>query len=172
MSAFHTSPPRICCHLNEAPECHPLFHSRGHRFGSGHWDWVSPREQRYSPGSKVDGSSHTICEDPPAVSPKTITVCLTHSQDSIEGPIILGLGIGISSPCTTSQPCQPPSQYMGDVLYAGPFKPVAHPGPPGGFYQNFTVEIPTFVTKGKAQLNVILPGLIGVGFLVTPDERY
>ncbi|KAF8701706.1 hypothetical protein AX14_014465 [Amanita brunnescens Koide BX004] len=89
--------------------------------------------------------------------------------DSIEGPIIVGLAIGISSPCTTSQPCQPPSQSVGDDLYAGPFKPVLHQGQPGKFYQNYTVQVPTFVGKGQAQLNVVLFGLFGAASF--PDHE-
>jgi len=52
-------------------------------------------------------------------------------------------------------------------LYAGPYKPKPHvdPGHGGRLYQNFTVYIPTFLSKGRAQLNVALAGFIGVGFL-------
>lgn len=96
----------------------------------------------------------------------------TLSQDSIEGPIIVGLAIGISSPCTTSQPCQPPSKSVGDELYAGPYNPVLQPGQPGKFYQNFTIQIPAVVTRGKAQLNVVLFGLFGVSFFLSLDEHH
>jgi hypothetical protein len=60
---------------------------------------------------------------------------------------------------------------VGDELYAGPYNPILQPGQPAKFYQNFTVQIPAVVSKGKAQLNVVLFGLFGVSFLVSLDER-
>jgi len=94
------------------------------------------------------------------------------AQESIQGPIIMGIAIGISS--CSAQPCQPPIQSVGDELYAGPYKPVLHQQDPrGGFYQNFTVQIPTFLAKGKAQLNVVLAGLFGVRYSsVIPNAWY
>jgi hypothetical protein len=93
---------------------------------------------------------------------------LNPSQDSIIGPIIVGLAIGLE-PCSTSAACQPANVSAGEInLYAGPYKPVLHQQDPrGGFYQNFTVFIPSGLPKGKVHLNVALAGLIGVGFLLT-----
>ena len=161
VSGFHASPVRIC-YDDETPAFHPLFYPRGRQSGSGHRHRVSPREQIYSSWSKFDGSSRTARKDPALHCRQKLMVYSTLSQDSIEGPIIVGLAIGISSPCTTSQPCQPPSKSVGDELYAGPYNPVLRQ--PGKFYQNFTIQIPAVVSKGKAQLNVVLFGLFGVSF--------
>ncbi|KAF8343367.1 hypothetical protein F5887DRAFT_1075924 [Amanita rubescens] len=80
--------------------------------------------------------------------------------DSIIGPIIVGLAIGLE-PCSAG--CQPANVSSGEInLYVGPYKPVLHKQDPrGGFYQNFTVFIPSGIPKGKAHLNVALAGLIG-----------
>jgi hypothetical protein len=50
---------------------------------------------------------------------------------------------------------------MGTILYNGPFKPEYHESdqPP---YQNFSVNIPEAIGKGKAQLNVAHVSLVGV----------
>ncbi|KAK2460444.1 hypothetical protein APHAL10511_007609 [Amanita phalloides] len=79
---------------------------------------------------------------------------------SIQGSWNVGVAIGISS-CVpdNNPPCQPASNGVGYVLYAGSYKPELHSRPPR--YQNFTVEIPTWYTKGPAQLNVAYAGLFG-----------
>ncbi|KAK2459499.1 hypothetical protein APHAL10511_008483 [Amanita phalloides] len=82
--------------------------------------------------------------------------------DSIEGPIVIGLAIGFSS-CENG-PCPPPSQSVGTAVYEGPYHPALHHTTPYTFpYENFTVVVPSYLTKGKAQLNVVLAGLFGAG---------
>ncbi|KAK2459501.1 hypothetical protein APHAL10511_008485 [Amanita phalloides] len=78
----------------------------------------------------------------------------------IQGPIVVGLAVGIYT--CGQEPCPPPSRSLGSPLYYGPYYPVQHRTKPFVFpYENFTVVVPSYVTKGRAQLNVALAGLFG-----------
>ena len=70
----------------------------------------------------------------------------------------MGVAIGISS---CSSKCYPADEVMGTILYNGEFQPEYHESylPP---YQNFTVNIPSSFTEGKAKINVAHATLIGV----------
>ncbi|KAF9231444.1 hypothetical protein BU15DRAFT_82396 [Melanogaster broomeanus] len=46
--------------------------------------------------------------------------------------------------------CTPPNQFMGSILYQGPYNPA-----PGNYYQNYTVTVPPGFPVGDASLNVI-----------------
>ncbi len=127
---------------------------------------------KYPPANKyIHGNQNLTVQVVQRVRFPSLRCCqkikvLNVSQNSIIGPIIVGLAIGLA-PCSTG--CQPANVSVGEIdLYTGPFKPVAHQQDPrGGFYQNFTVHIPSGIPKGKAHLNVASAGLIGVGFLLT-----
>lgn len=71
----------------------------------------------------------------------------------------MAVAIGIAS--CSSGGCHPADEMMGTILYNGKFDPVYHESsqPP---YQNFTVEVPTSLAHGPAQINVAHATLIGV----------
>ncbi|KAM6491318.1 hypothetical protein JOM56_013557 [Amanita muscaria] len=89
---------------------------------------------------------------------QSLTVQIVQ-PNSIEGSFTLGIALGIQS-CVSS-PCAAPSDQMGNVLYNGPFNPKRHPQTQP--YQNFTVQIPTWMASGSAQLNVAYAALWGAG---------
>lgn len=86
-------------------------------------------------------------------------VIQVQRPNTITGSTEMAVAIGISS-CAT-QACIPSDEYMGIILYNGPFKPEYHESalPP---YQNFTVKVPSDLTAGNAQINVAHATLIGV----------
>lgn len=79
--------------------------------------------------------------------------------NTLTGSTEMAVAIGISS-CAT-QACIPSDEYMGTILYNGPFKPEYYEStvPP---YQNFTVHVPSDWTAGNAQINVAHAALVGV----------
>ncbi|KAJ5368711.1 uncharacterized protein N7496_008471 [Penicillium cataractarum] len=85
-------------------------------------------------------------------------VVQVQRPNSLTGSTEMAVAIGISS-CAT-QACASPDEFMGTILYNGPFKPEYHesPTPP---YQNFTVTVPSSFTAGNAQINVAHATLIG-----------
>ena len=88
-----------------------------------------------------------------------------YIQNSIEGPIEVGLVISFLS-CTTFKDsiCPPPNQQLGSILYNGPYNP-QYPNPNPYHlqpHQNFTVIIPSGASQGKGQLAVTSFELRGV----------
>jgi hypothetical protein len=81
-------------------------------------------------------------------------------QNSIQGSVNVGIAIGISTCARKNTPCDPASDGLFDVLFAGPYNPTLH-NPRKPRYESFTVVIPT-LPKGHAQLNVAYAGLFGV----------
>lgn len=79
--------------------------------------------------------------------------------DSIIGCTEVGIALAIIS-CVNGQ-CPSPSERLGSVLYAGPFDPQAHGG--GGFYQNFTVTVPSSLSSGQALFTLTHLCLLGAG---------
>ncbi|KAG8219050.1 hypothetical protein J3R82DRAFT_4806 [Butyriboletus roseoflavus] len=65
---------------------------------------------------------------------------------SMASCIQVGIALAIAN-CNNGV-CPEPTNQLGNVLYAGPWTPTAHA--PGGFYQNFTVQIPEYTTTGPA----------------------
>jgi hypothetical protein len=80
---------------------------------------------------------------------------------------VLGLQSCVSDVCTSSAP----TDYLGTLLlHTGAFKPeypVHGPAwqPP---HQNYTVTVPTYLTKGAARLSVTHYSLVGVRRLPSP----
>ncbi|KAF8343366.1 hypothetical protein F5887DRAFT_1135213 [Amanita rubescens] len=93
--------------------------------------------------------------------PLTVQVELV---EIIDGPSSIGIAVGIST--CIARPCAPPIQFVGEhLLYTGPYLPLLHrQDPRGGFYQNFTVQIPPLLPMGEAQLNVVFAGVFDVRY--------
>ncbi|XP_006462987.1 hypothetical protein AGABI2DRAFT_207679 [Agaricus bisporus var. bisporus H97] len=91
----------------------------------------------------------------------TIEIQRPNFQSSSEEVAIV---LGITS-CPNTL-CPAPADTMGHILHNGPFDPKEHPLTPLiQPYQNFTVELPGDLPKGKAQLNVYHVALIGESFV-------
>ncbi|KAF8119433.1 hypothetical protein EV363DRAFT_1384175 [Boletus edulis] len=67
---------------------------------------------------------------------------------SLASCIQVGIALAIDS-CNNGV-CPQPADQLGNVLYAGPWNPTAHSPASGGFYQNFTLQVPTFMNTGPA----------------------
>jgi hypothetical protein len=78
---------------------------------------------------------------------------------SIESCIQVGIALAIDN-CANGS-CPNPADVLGSVLYAGPWTPESHP--PGGFYQNFTVTIPSYLATGPAIFTLTHLCLLGAG---------
>ncbi|KAH9930471.1 uncharacterized protein BXZ73DRAFT_101844 [Epithele typhae] len=94
--------------------------------------------------SPADGSTVT--------SGETIVVDVQQensSSDLVEVAVVLGLQFCPSNDCAAVTPGQP---GVGTVLFSGPFAPVHDPAPPFSFHQNFTVEMPEFLTPGSQMI--------------------
>ncbi|EGN93890.1 hypothetical protein SERLA73DRAFT_144906 [Serpula lacrymans var. lacrymans S7.3] len=79
--------------------------------------------------------------------------------DSIIGCTEVGIALAIDT-CSNGT-CPSPSDVLGSVLYSGPFKPTAHAQQ--GFYQNFTVQIPSGLNAGEAIFTLTHLCLLGAG---------
>ena len=79
------------------------------------------------------------------------------------------VGIALAIDNCNDGVCPQPTDQLGDVLYAGPWTPTAHN--PGGFYQNFTFQVPTYMTPGPAIFTLTHLCLLGVGFFLVPVTR-
>ncbi|KAG1802355.1 uncharacterized protein BJ212DRAFT_1470182 [Suillus subaureus] len=66
--------------------------------------------------------------------------------ESLASCIQVGIALAIDD-CVNGS-CPDPAEALGSVLYAGSWTPENHP--PGGFYQNFTVTIPSYLAEGPA----------------------
>ena len=89
-----------------------------------------------------------------------------QTQDSIQGPIDVALIIGLQS-CPSS-PCVPGN--FGSILYNGPFDPQFHAGTQHP-YQNFSLTVPSFESKGTAVLSAVHVGLLGVRVSLLKEDR-
>jgi hypothetical protein len=86
-----------------------------------------------------------------------------HPQNSLtnshEVAIVIGLQSCVSNLCAEYAP----GDYLGSLLYSGPFNPQYAAGqaqlPP---HQNFTVTVPSYISKGAARLSVAHWSLFGV----------
>ncbi|KAI6040412.1 hypothetical protein EDC04DRAFT_1509270 [Pisolithus marmoratus] len=84
-------------------------------------------------------------------------VMLPYSMASC---IDVGIALAIDS-CPNGL-CPQPSTELGSVLYAGPWNPtVLAEG--RGFYQNFTVQVPAYMTTGSAIFTLTHLCLLGAG---------
>jgi len=110
------------------------------------------------PGAHVKmGHNFTVKVEEPVRHPGINAIFYLHSlQVSIEGPIQVALVIGLQSCPSTS--CVPGD--MGLILYNGPFNPEFHNGQQPS--QSFVVTAPSGLEKGKAVLEVLHLGLLGV----------
>ncbi|KAI6040566.1 hypothetical protein EDC04DRAFT_2602353 [Pisolithus marmoratus] len=90
------------------------------------------------------------------VSPgNNLTNTLTSSEE-------VAVVIGLQTCAASGGACASPEYMMGQILYNGPFDPQYH-GPTTAPYENFTVQIPSSVGKGPAQIGVIHLTLISAG---------
>ncbi|KAG9317871.1 hypothetical protein JVU11DRAFT_2099 [Chiua virens] len=71
------------------------------------------------------------------------------------------VGIALAMDTCGNGVCPQPSDQLGDVLYAGPWTPTAHA--PGGFYQNFTLQVSEYMTAGPAIFTLTHLCLLGGG---------
>ncbi|KAG1794676.1 uncharacterized protein HD556DRAFT_1369227, partial [Suillus plorans] len=71
--------------------------------------------------------------------------------------IQVGIALGIDN-CENG-PCPDPADGLGSVLYAGPWTPESHSD---GYYQNFTVTLPSYLTEGPAIFTLTHFCLLGV----------
>lgn len=78
--------------------------------------------------------------------------------DTLTGSVEVAVVIGIQS--CPGTPCIDPADYMGQILYNGPFDPQFHETT---FYpyENFTVQIPSSIASGTALLGVVHVALVG-----------
>ncbi|KAF9219889.1 hypothetical protein BS17DRAFT_371351 [Gyrodon lividus] len=74
---------------------------------------------------------------------------------------VVAIVIGLL-PCYGGQ-CSPPNEFMGTILYQGPYNPVS------GYYENYTVTIPQSFPAGKASLNVINFFMVGASYMPVID---
>lgn len=79
-------------------------------------------------------------------------------QGSLEYTYQIGIALSVNS-CNNGA-CPQPTDGLGAVLYNGAWTPTAHPQ--GGFYQNFTVQIPTYLSAGPAVFMLTHAGAIAV----------
>ncbi|KAH9480686.1 hypothetical protein JR316_0007286 [Psilocybe cubensis] len=83
--------------------------------------------------------------------------------NSLSGSTEVGVVIAVNS-CNNG-PCAPPTAILGQILYNGPFNPQYQASAVG--YQtpgqNFSVTLPSDISKGPASLNVFHVALIGAG---------
>ncbi|KAG2343540.1 hypothetical protein BDR05DRAFT_975843 [Suillus weaverae] len=66
--------------------------------------------------------------------------------ESMASCIQVGIALAINN-CVNGS-CPDPAEALGSVLYAGPWTPDNYL--PGGFYQNFTITIPSYLAEGPA----------------------
>lgn len=81
-------------------------------------------------------------------------------QESLASCIQVGIALAIDN-CNKGV-CPQPTDQLGDVLYAGPWKPTPHA--PGGFYQNFSLQVPAYMSTGPAIFTLTHLCLLGVRF--------
>ncbi|KAL4076388.1 hypothetical protein J3A83DRAFT_2191058 [Scleroderma citrinum] len=74
---------------------------------------------------------------------------------------VIQIGIALAVDNCNNGVCPQPTDQLGDVLYAGQWTPTGHAQ--GGFYQNFTVQISEYMTKGPAIFTLTHFCLLGGG---------
>ncbi|PPR04730.1 hypothetical protein CVT26_012865 [Gymnopilus dilepis] len=110
--------------------------------------------QRIAIGFPYDGAAVT------AGSNITVEV---DRPDTLTGSQEVAVVIGINSCRNTT--CIPPDEILGSILYDGGYNPqFASNAPTKPPHQNFTVNIPSNLEKGLAQLAVFHVSLVGAGF--------
>ncbi|KAG2366080.1 hypothetical protein BDR07DRAFT_1449564 [Suillus spraguei] len=108
-----------------------------------------------------------------SVSPGSNLTVQVERPDTLTGSEEVAVVIGIQS--CPGTPCISPADYMGQILYNGPFNPQFHepynppyenftfpenmPGPP---YENFTVQIPDGIASGTALIGVVHVTLVAL----------
>ncbi|KAH7882660.1 hypothetical protein F5I97DRAFT_1832311 [Phlebopus sp. FC_14] len=70
---------------------------------------------------------------------------------------VVSIVIGLI-PCNGGQ-CSPPNEFLGTVLYQGPYNPQ-----PGNYFENYTVTVPQSFPAGEASLGVINFFLVGATY--------
>jgi hypothetical protein len=93
----------------------------------------------------------------PIITYSTADLCAT--QGSLTGSTQVSVAIGVAS--CASAPCRSPADILGDVVYSGPYTPIAYSNVEPE-YQNFTVSVPNGFPVGPAQLNIAHFYLVGV----------
>ena len=83
---------------------------------------------------------------------------LMNLQGSIASVIQIGIALAVDN-CNNGV-CPQPTDQLGEVLYAGQWTPTGHAQE--GFYQNFTVQISEYMTKGPAIFTLTHFCLLGV----------
>ncbi|KAG1792133.1 uncharacterized protein HD556DRAFT_1444646 [Suillus plorans] len=93
-----------------------------------------------------------------SVSPGSNLIVQVERPATLTGSVEVAVVIGIQS--CPGTPCINPADYMGQILYNGPFDPQVHGLylPP---YENFTVQIPSSIASGTALLEVVHVTLVG-----------
>ncbi|KAI9569275.1 hypothetical protein HD554DRAFT_2020670 [Boletus coccyginus] len=71
------------------------------------------------------------------------------------------VGIALAMNNCNNGVCPQPTDQLGAVLYAGPWTPTGHAQ--GGFYQNFTLQVPEFMSTGLAIFTLTHLCLLGGG---------
>ncbi|KAG1807278.1 uncharacterized protein BJ212DRAFT_1282129 [Suillus subaureus] len=79
--------------------------------------------------------------------------------ESLASCIQVGIALAIDD-CVNGS-CPDPAEALGSVLYAGSWTPENHP--PGGFYQNVTVTIPSLPCRGVL-LSLHLRTCVSLGY--------
>ena len=79
-------------------------------------------------------------------------------QGSMASCIQVGIALAMDN-CYNGV-CPQPADQLGAVLYAGPWTPTVHPV--GGFYQNFTLQVPEYFSAGPAIFSLTHLCLLGV----------
>ena len=126
--------------------------------------YAPPPQSTFAPGeSFVVDVDRPVRVDPLDLN-SVYTPILTTTQDSLTGSRDVSVAIGLLS-CAGRAPsgtCDgiDSAWMMGDILYAGPYSPVAPTG--GNANQNFTVAVPADFQPGPAVLAVAHFTLVGV----------
>ncbi|KAG2132202.1 hypothetical protein BD769DRAFT_1603896 [Suillus cothurnatus] len=100
-------------------------------------------------------------------TPGQEVVAQVIQPQSIESCIQVDIVLAIDN-CVNGS-CPKPAVALGSVLYAGHWIPESYP--PGGFYQNFTVTIPSYLAKGPAIFTLTYLCLLGVVTHPFPEYR-
>ncbi|KAG1899998.1 uncharacterized protein F5891DRAFT_1173349 [Suillus fuscotomentosus] len=98
------------------------------------------------------------------------TTRLFNRWESVASTVQVGIALGIDDCENGLWP--DPADGLGFVLYAGPWTPESH-GPPYayGYYQNFTVTILSYLTKGPAIFTLTHFCLIGADWYLFLEFR-
>ncbi|KAN0096995.1 hypothetical protein V8E55_001441 [Tylopilus felleus] len=79
--------------------------------------------------------------------------------ESLASCIQVGIALAMNN-CNNGV-CPQPTDQLGDVLYAGPWNPTPHAQ--GGFYQNFSLQVPGYMPPGSAIFTLTHLCLLGAG---------